>query len=159
VEDAAAMIRYLNEVGGESDNLLFGKDEFYLTVEKEAQYIEGINSNPDSLMLLGLIGSKIVSVSLISSLGRKRIAHNSDLSISVKKDYWGLGIGNAVIAELLNFAREHRSIINVSLGVRADNKAAIHLYEKFGFKRIGVHQDYFNVSGTYYDELLMDLYL
>ncbi|MEA4960851.1 hypothetical protein [Lutispora sp.] len=38
VEDAENMIKYLNLVGGESDNLLFGKDEFRLTVEQEKEY-------------------------------------------------------------------------------------------------------------------------
>ena len=36
-DDAKAMIDYLNQVGGESDNLLFGKGEFHLTVEQEME--------------------------------------------------------------------------------------------------------------------------
>lgn len=44
------MIQYLNIVGGESDNLLFGKDEFHLTVEKEMEHITSICNSTNTLM-------------------------------------------------------------------------------------------------------------
>lgn len=49
--------------------------------------------------------------------------------------------------------------ITIHLGVKASNSAAIKLYEKFGFVKIGVRKDYFNVNGTFDDLILMDLYL
>ena len=33
--DAGAVLAYLNQVGGESDNLLFGRDEFAMPLEQE----------------------------------------------------------------------------------------------------------------------------
>lgn len=45
-EDAKNMIDYLNIVGGESDNLLFGKDEFRLSVEQEVEYIKKVHQDP-----------------------------------------------------------------------------------------------------------------
>jgi len=33
------------------------------------------------------------------------------------------------------------------------------MYEKFGFTKIGVHKNNFNVNGNFDDEILMDLYL
>ena len=159
VEDAKRMVEYLNIVGGESDNLLFGKDEFRLTVEQEMKYIENISNDANILIILGIINDNIVSVAQISSPNRKRIAHNSDVSISVKKEYWGNGIGSAVMEELIRFAREHDKIKNISLGVKASNHRAIAMYEKFGFKKVGLHKDYFNVEGNFDDEILMDLYI
>jgi RimJ/RimL family protein N-acetyltransferase len=156
-DDAINMITYLNIVGGESDNLLFGKDEFHLTVEQEVEYLKKISHDMNTLMILGVIEGLIVSVAQISSSNRKRIGHNSELSISVLKEYWGNGIGNVVMEELIRFAKEHPVIRNVSLGVKADNSKAIKLYEKYGFQRVGIHKDYFNINGTFYDEILMDL--
>ncbi|WP_243190373.1 hypothetical protein [Clostridium faecium] len=40
VEDAEKIIRYVNIVGGESDNLLFGENEFHLTVEDEKNILK-----------------------------------------------------------------------------------------------------------------------
>ena len=39
VDDANDIIEYLNIVGGESNNLLFGEGEFKLTIEQEKTYI------------------------------------------------------------------------------------------------------------------------
>lgn len=157
LNDADDIIDYLNIVGGESDNLLFGAGEFRLTVEQERAHIENINKDTNCLMILGTIDNKIVSVAQISAPNRKRIEHNSEIAISVKKEYWGIGVGSAMMKELIQFAKEHISIKNISLGVRSINHNAIKLYEKYGFQKIGVHKHYFNVNGNYYDEILMDL--
>lgn len=158
VEDAEGIIKYLNVVGGESDNLLFGKDEITFTVEQEAKFIENINNDPNISMIVGIIDGSIVSVAQISGSSRKRIVHNMELAISVKMEYWNMGIGSAVMRELISIAKENK-ITNVSLGVKAGNSKAIRLYEKFGFEKVGVHKNYFNINGTYDDEILMDLYL
>lgn len=158
VDDAEKMIEYLNAVGGESDNLLFGKNEFHLSVEQEREYIKNLNNSKDVFMVIGIIDNKVVSIAQIRKLGRKRIEHNSEIAISVKKDYWGLGIGSLVMEQLIEFAKNN-NIMNISLGVKASNYKAINLYEKFGFKKIGIHKNYFNINGVFDDEILMDLYL
>ncbi|WP_461612884.1 GNAT family N-acetyltransferase [Clostridium sp. Marseille-QA1073] len=159
IEDAERMIEYINTVGGESDNLLFGKDEFHLTVEQEREHIKNINNASNSLMILGIIDNNIVSIAQITSSNRKRIAHNSEVSISVKKDYWRNGIGSAVMEEIIKFAKESGRIKNISLGVRASNIKAIKMYEKLGFVKVGLHKNYFNINGNFDDEILMDLYI
>ena len=83
VDDANDIIEYLNTIGGESNNLLFGEGEFKFTIEQEREYIENFNKDKNSLMLLGVIDNRIVSVSQISSENRQRICHNSELAISV----------------------------------------------------------------------------
>lgn len=159
VDDAEKMIEYLNTVGGESDNLLFGKDEFHLTVEQEMEYIKNINNTTNTLMILGIIDNNIVSVAQISGNSRKRIDHNSEIAISVKKEYWRNGIGNVMMEELIGFAKKQGTIKNISLGVKASNFNAIKMYKKFGFIKVGVHKNFFYVSGIFDDEILMDLYL
>ncbi|WP_026476510.1 GNAT family N-acetyltransferase [Alkaliphilus transvaalensis] len=159
VEDAEAIVRYCNIVGGESDNLLFGKDEFPLTVEEEKAFLEKIDENANMLLVLGIIDDEIVSVANINSPNRKRIAHNSEIGISVKKAYWGKGIGSLMMEELIRFAKEHPLINNISLGVKASNQDAIKLYKKFGFEEIGLYHKYFNVEGSFDDKVIMNLYL
>ena len=110
-------------------------------------------------MIIGLVNDSVVSVAQIGCMQRKRIIHNSELAISVKKQYWNLGIGSAMMEKLLRFANNHDLIKNIGLGVKADNDKAIKLYEKFGFSKIGVHKDYFNINGVYHDLILMDLNL
>jgi ribosomal protein S18 acetylase RimI-like enzyme len=159
IEDAPRMLAFFNIVGGESENLLYSKGEFPLTLEQTTEYIRRKSNNPSSLMVIGIIDTNIVSFAQINSPLCKRIAHNSSIDISVKKEYWRKGIGSSLLQELLKFAREQGLIKNISLGVRASNNNAIGLYERFGFKVIGVHKDYFNVNGVFDDEILMDLQL
>ncbi|MNF10642.1 hypothetical protein D3C80_2116430 [compost metagenome] len=59
----------------------------------------------------------------------------------------------------INFAKSTKMIKNISLGVKSDNINAIKLYEKHGFVKIGVHKNFFNIDGIYYNEILMDLNL
>jgi RimJ/RimL family protein N-acetyltransferase len=158
-DDAKAMIDYLNQVGGESDNLLFGKNEFNLTVEQEMQFINKINNDENTLMLISLINNSIVSIAQISCYQRKRISHNCEIAISVMKQYWQVGIGSAVMDELIQFAKNHKNIRNIGLGVKASNERAIRLYEKFDFVKVGYHKDYFKINDEYDDLILMDLYL
>ncbi|NFO09794.1 GNAT family N-acetyltransferase [Clostridium botulinum] len=159
VDDANDIIEYLNTVGGESNNLLFGEGEFKLTIDQERAYIENINKDKNSLMLLGVIDNRIVSVSQISSENRQRIGHNSELAISVIKEYWGNRVGSFVIEQLIKFAKDNKSIKNISLCVKEDNHNAIKLYKRHGFVEVGIHKNFFNINGDYYDEILMDLYI
>ena len=158
-DDAEEIIQYLNIVGGESDNLRFGKNEFHLTVEEEREFIRRLNNDNSKLMILGLIENNIVGIAQISSSNMKRIAHNSEIAISVKKEYWRQGIGSMMIEQLIQFAKDQGKIKNISLGVKASNHNAIKLYEKFGFKKVGVHKNFFNINGEYDDKILMDLHI
>lgn len=59
--------------------------------------------------------------------------------------------------EVISSAKKCGTVKNISLGVKASNKNAIRMYEKFEFKKVGVHKDYFNINGDFDDEILMDL--
>ncbi len=159
VSDAKAIVEYLNVVGGESDNLLFGKGEFRLSVEQEEAHIENLNKTETSALFIGKVEGEIVSVASFSSAPRKRIAHHGDLAISVKKEFWGLGIGYAMIEKVKEFGKENGVTKIIHLGVRSDNVNAIKLYKKCGFEEIGVFKDYFKIDDEYFDEILMNCYI
>lgn len=159
INDAEGILKYLNVVGGESDNLLFEENEFQLTVEQEKGYIETMRENDNALMVIGVINGEIISIAQVAAPPRKRIAHNGELAISVKKEYWSMGIGTEIMKLLIDFAKKTGVIKNISLGVKSDNEKAIKLYEKMGFEKVGAHKNFFNINGVYYDEILMDLYL
>lgn len=159
ISDAEAMISYLNIVGGESDNLLFGENEFLLSQEQEEKYITAMMESPNALMVIGVINNEIVAVAQIASQLRKRIEHNGEVAISVKKKYWSMGVGTEIMKVLIEFAKETKVIKNITLGVKGDNYKGRVLYEKMGFKQVGVHKNFFNIDGVYDDEILMDLYI
>lgn len=157
--DAGNIVAYMDHVGGESDNLTFGPGELNMTVLKETEFIENIHKDGRSLMLAGLIAGEIASVATLKCHERKRVRHNAYFSITVRQKYWGIGVGNAMLTELIGHAKACGDIRNITLGVRAGNDRAISLYEKHGFVKIGVQKYYFYFGGNYHDSILMDLYL
>ena len=104
-EDAAEAIQYINVVGGESDYLLRGANEFNITVEQEESYIESLENSPTSIMLVGIIEGKIICIGNISSSENKRIAHIGNIAMSVSKEFWGLGVGTHLMNALIDFAK------------------------------------------------------
>ncbi len=158
-EDAKQIIEYLNEVAGETDNLSFGLNEFSMTVEQEELFIEQVNASINSKFLLGKIEDEIVSVASIMGSPRSRLSHNVDLGISVRKKYWGLKIGSTMMESILEFAKSNTVISNIQLRVLVSNKAAVHLYEKYGFEKVGINKRYFCIDGMYHDLLNMELHI
>ena len=158
-EDTKNIINYFNKVGGESDNLLFGKDEFKnMPIDIYEKIIENINNSKNDIMLLAVIDGNIVSVGFLQGLKKERLSHRASLAISVSKKYWGQGIGKAMINYLIDFARQ-ANIKVIELQVRCDNERGIRLYENLGFEKIGTYKKYFCINNLYYDAFLMNLYL
>lgn len=157
--DARKIVQYLNEVRGSTDYVPSIDDLSELSIEDEVHFINKIQDDPNALMIIGLISGGVVSIARITSFHRLKTAHNAELSISVSKDHWNLNIGSNMLKIMIQFARENQLIENISLGVIEDNSGGIRMYEKFGFERVGVHKDFFNIRGKYYDEILMDLNL
>ncbi|MGL6105853.1 GNAT family N-acetyltransferase [Romboutsia sp.] len=158
-EDAKAMIEYCNIVGGESDFLTFGENEFLISIEDEEQYIEKNNSMEDSKMVLAIINDEIAGIASITSLQKERIKHNGTLGISFRKKYWGIGLGNEVMSYLIEWAKSNGITKKISLLVREDNERGIKLYEKFGFEREGLLKKDNCVNGIYYNTITMGLYI
>jgi len=157
-EDAAALLVYLNRIGGESDNLLFGADGFKnSSIEEETAHIVAANSGRN-LFLVGLDCNEIISTAMLSTFTRERVSHRATVALSVRRDHWHMGIGTAMLHSLVEHAREN-GVTVLELTVRKDNVHAIELYQKLGFRQIGVYEKEVLIDGVYYDALLMNLYL
>ena len=157
--DAGAVLAYLNRVGGESDNLLFGKDGFPLPVEREAAFLERQRQEEHSILVLGFAGEELVCVASCDALtARERVAHRASVSLTVARDYWGQGIGRGVMEALIAFARQ-AGLEVLQLEVRADNTRAVALYEHLGFEKLGLYRNFMKVNGQGFDAWYMNLYL
>lgn len=157
--DAAGLVEFLNLIGGESNNLLFGANGFQMTTEAEEIFIENLLESDVSALLVGKIEDEIVCIGSIMTSPRERISHQAELSISVKKKYWGLSIGTYLMETMISSAKRNGQTEILHLGVKNDNINAINLYNKMGFHEVGRHKNFFKIEGDYYDEILMDLYL
>jgi L-amino acid N-acyltransferase len=67
---------------------------------------------------------------------REAYGHTVELSIYVRHDQRGRGIGRALVSELLGQARGARHHV-VLAQVAADQEASLALHRKFGFREVG----------------------
>ena len=157
--DAEAILNFTKICGSETDNLSFGEGGIPVSVEKEADYIKSMENSNTEIFLVARDGNEIVGTGSYSVFPRKRMAHRGEFGISVRKSYWNLGIGTMLLEHILDFAKNVAKSEIVSLEVRSDNAAAIHLYKKFGFEKIGTFKGYFKINEDYIDFDIMELFL
>ncbi len=81
---------------------------------------------------------------IIGFAGIKIILDNADImNIVVKKSCRNQGVGNLLLSNLISLCKE-LNLSSLTLEVNEDNLPAIHLYETFGFKQIGIRKNYYH---------------
>ena len=158
-DDSATILDYLDHVSRESDYLTFGPGEFDPDVVKEAAFIDSCYSSVNKLYLLGMLDNMVVAVLHFAGGGRLRTRHSGELSISVLKKYWDIGIGSALLDYLSEWANDNGIIKKINLRVRQDNQRAIKLFEKKGFKKEGILRKEIFTNNHYIDLYWMGLVL
>ncbi len=94
--------------------------------------------NPDCFYLVALFEGKVVGGAGYTYLCGEASIDN----VVVTKEYRGLGIGQALLQELI--ARgEAQKITAFTLEVRVSNEIAIHIYEKAGFCGEGIRPGFY----------------
>jgi putative acetyltransferase len=117
-------------------------------------------SNLENMMaLVAVYDRRIVGLAMIGKGTRERRRGVGDLAMYLHQDFQNAGLGTAMLSRLLNLA-EKEGLHRIGIRVVADNKIAIRLYEKFGFRGEGIlKESYFGQDKRYHDELVMGLVL
>lgn len=109
----------------------------------------------DTIGLVALDGDRIVGWCSIYKLPHPRRKGIGDLGIYVHQDFHGAGLGTAMTKQVLALAEEQR-MRRIGLEVVEDNKVAVRLYKKAGFKTEGRLRDaYFGDDNQYHDSCIM----
>ncbi len=123
-------------------------------------YIKNMEKAEKEILLMAVCDEKIVGNGRIDAcLDRRKMKHKCDLDISLLKDYWGIGLGKALMVELIDFAKQS-GFEKIDLNVAHDNARAIGLYEHLGFKETGREVNAMkHGDGDYSDFVFMTLFL
>ncbi|MDO8574177.1 MAG: GNAT family N-acetyltransferase [bacterium] len=81
----------------------------------------------------------------------------SIVSLFIDPAYRRQGIGKKIIRKIISDLHDQKVIVKIILTVNADQKPAIKLFEKVGFKTIGIAKYGVKVNQTYYNQLHMEL--
>jgi ribosomal protein S18 acetylase RimI-like enzyme len=117
------------------------------------------NGSPDHVMFGAFDEERMIGITGFNRMARQRAMHRGEIvQVYVDGKYRGQNIGEKLIRHALQYAFTLDRIEQIQLSVIAGNKAAIHLYEKLGFKTFGVQPRYFKIGDTYLDQQFMQLF-
>ena len=155
VEDAAALLSFLNRVSVETDFTSLDGDGILLTSEEMAIFLNKQASWDNQITLLAFLNDKIAGIVNITADQRKRVRHIGDLFIVIGKKYWNNGLGSFLLEEVVEWAQASGILRRLQLTVQTRNQAAVHLYQKHGFVIEGRQE-----RGAYIEEGdFIDVYL
>lgn len=155
LQDAQQMLDFLKLTAQETNFLLREPEEVETDLQQEQQFLKDSIESANGGMILAEIEGKLVGTGSISPVGgQKRVKHRCSLGIALRKSHWGLGLGSAIMAQLMKLAEE-LGYEQVELEVNSRNSRAIALYEKFGFSSYGKQYRAMKQKDGQYDDLVL----
>ena len=156
--DAEMLVEYLKAISGETRYVLREPEEVTMTVEQEREFLRRQGDSGTGLMLLAEADGRhagTASFNGVGRLSRVRVRHRCSVAITLYRAFWGLGIGTALLGEILASAKA-AGYEQAELEVVSTNEAAIGLYKKLGFETTGTIPHAMKYKdGTYADFLFM----
>ena len=145
---------------GQTDFLTTYPDEITFTLDQERAYLKGREESEREAELIAEVDGRIVGMAGVSRHGTaEKVRHRASFGISIGMDYWGLGIGRALTESCIECAKA-AGYIQLELGVVADNKRALALYQGVGFAEYGRNpRAFLSRSGCWQEVVLMRLEL
>lgn len=152
--DGPALYDNIIETHLETDYMLSYPDESTFNGEKEAKLLEEKTASDNEIELVVFVDGKVAGSAGISSIGDKyKIKHRADFGIGLLKEYWGLGLGSALMEACIECARK-AGYLQIELEAVAENERALALYKKMGFVEFGRNPRGFNSRASGYQELV-----
>lgn len=153
-EDGPEVSTFFTTTHGETDYLLSYPEESTRDDEKQSNYLKETTESDREIELLAIVDGKVVGMAGFNAIGSKyKVRHRTEFGITVSKNYWGQGIGKAIMNTCIECAKE-AGYIQLELDVVADNTRAIELYKKLGFIEFGRNPKGFQSKYSGFQELV-----
>ena len=110
----------------------------YINYEVDRRWYESYMNNRSTNVRCSIVDESDMILGLVSLVSIDYMNQSAVFNIMIgDKKNQGRGIGFFAVKEMLNHAFNNLNLQRVELFVLEDNKRAIHLYEKSGFKYAG----------------------
>ena len=86
---------------------------------------------------------------------REAYRHVVDFSIYVERGYRGKGVGTVMLPRLIELAREH-GFHKMVLSAFPSNGGGMALYERMGFRTVGIYKEQGMLDGRWVDTIIME---
>lgn len=137
-EDAEELVKFVRATSQETDFLLKCPEESDIPVEQEKFILQYFNEAAREVMILAEVEGKLAGNCNLSQAGKGRlkVRHRCACGVTLYREYWGLGLGSALM-ELLEEKAADMGYEQMELEVVSKNERAIGLYRKMGFMKTG----------------------
>lgn len=159
IEEAQASLEMITEVAASSPYILSTPEVFKKrSVESQEKWFNESAENDSALLLALYDQDRMIGFCDGRSYKDVKRKHRAGLGISLHPEYRGLGLGEKMMQVLIENMKKFKEVQIIELDVMLNNKTALNLYEKMGFKRAGVFPKAFILeTGEISDNLSMYL--
>jgi RimJ/RimL family protein N-acetyltransferase len=152
--DAGALVRLAEAVGSEEGGWLIA-DGGWRSASEERRYLKAIRRHAYAVVLVAEEDDRIVGRLSIGRETHPASEHVADVGLMVADGYRRRGIGRALMENAEAWARSV-GVRKIELHVFPHNEAALALYDRLGYRRVGVRRGHFRRSDGYVDAILME---
>ena len=104
--DAEKMIEYLRMTSGETYFMIRYPEEITMSADKEKEFLKRSLESSTELMIAAFINGELAGNCGISPvMNLKKLKHRAEFGISIKEKFWGRGIGNILLKEIIDMSR------------------------------------------------------
>jgi L-amino acid N-acyltransferase YncA len=86
---------------------------------------------------------------------RDAYRHVADFSVYAERSYRGKGVGSALLSRLIELGREH-GFHKLVLSAFPNNHGGMALYNKHGFRTVGIYKEQGLLDGRWVDTIVME---
>lgn len=152
--DGQAVLDNFNLTHEQTDYLLSYPDENSFDAVQESQFLKEKSESENEIEIVAVIDRAVVGTAGIEAVGTKyKVRHRAEFGIGVEKEFWGLGIGQALTVACIECAR-NAGYIQLELNVVTENERAFSMYEKAGFVEFGRNPKGFYSRMTGFQEII-----
>lgn len=135
-------------------------EAFASSYEEELEFGEDVWKRRMPNVIFALVNGITAGVITCIAGHREKVKHTSDIfGFYVRKEYRNRGIGSMLLEAAISNIREDPEVKKINLSVSSTQVAAISLYQKTGFVKVGEATDQFLVNGKFSNEVFMELML
>ena len=159
--EAAQRMVFLRRANAETDFMARGASDSPADEALVAGIIADQLDDDGALEVAAWVDSRMIACGGIGRVAgaypRKR--HRAQLGVAVLRDYWGLGLGAAILRALID-AAPGMGYSQIELSVVSENARAHRLYRRLGFREMGRVPNALRLDdGRRLDEIMMVLEL
>ncbi|MGB6406672.1 MAG: GNAT family N-acetyltransferase [Planococcus donghaensis] len=156
--DARFLAELQKQIEGESDFLLYGKEERALSTQKMKKQIIEWNQSGHSIAFLAILNGEHVGYLMVRGNEAKRASHRAALLLGVQADAQGKGIASSLLQKAEEWAVTN-AITRLELIVSDENTPARELFEKNGYESEGIRKNSIITNNKLHNEIYMAKFL